>query len=186
MASYNSKTFKRLLNRPINYIKKRLTTKVGQREFVLTLRDLNYFDNISLSFINDYGKIIERVFNTIDYTDRVIRPHGEKWTSNDVTDLLLKVFDAYDFEKLRYNMDKKLIISKQYSVNQVRLTDQVNLFINEALDGNDKYNILSVIDKSELVKWRYRNLVKENLNEVDLPYFPEEYRDMISLLFYKK
>lgn len=91
------------------------------------------------------------------------RQPGDKWTTEMVALFLLKVFNAYDFDKLKYIMEDKLVIEKQFAIDQIGISDKVNLFMNETLK-TDKYNLLiyGLVTREQLLKWKYRSLIKES------------------------
>lgn len=91
------------------------------------------------------------------------RQPGDKWTTEMVALFLLKVFNAYDFDKLKYIMEDKLVIEKQFAIDQIGISDKVNLFMNETLK-TDKYHLLvyDLVTREQLLKWKYRSLIKES------------------------
>ena len=106
-----------------------------------------------------------------------------------VYDLLIKTFNSYDFKKARYDISKKEAICTQYSINPVRLTDQVNFFINNSIKSyfdpneNDKYKLLSdkLFSIYDLFKWKYRSIIKEG--KVDLSKIPDNHKEIVEKIF---
>ena len=128
-----------------------------------------------------------RFLEIITTNNESLRKQGDKWDTEMVTLFLLKVFKAYDFDKLKYIMKDKLVIEKQFLIPQLGITDKVNLFINETLK-TDKYNILSLglISRKQLLRWKYRSLIKESEREkINLDSLNKEDREIIINLFYK-
>lgn len=128
-----------------------------------------------------------RFLEIITTNNESLRKQGDKWDTEMVTLFLLKAFKAYDFDKLKYIMKDKLVIEKQFLIPQLVITDKVNLFINETLK-TDKYNILSLglISRKQLLRWKYRSLIKESEREkINLDSLNKEDREIIINLFYK-
>lgn len=128
-----------------------------------------------------------RFLEIITTNNESLRKQGDKWDTEMVTLFLLKAFKAYDFDKLKYIMKDKLVIEKQFLIPQLGITDKVNLFINETLK-TDKYNILSLglISRKQLLRWKYRSLIKESEREkINLDSLNKEDREIIINLFYK-
>ena len=128
-----------------------------------------------------------RFLEIITTNNESLRKQGDKWDTEMVTLFLLKAFKAYDFDKLKYIMKDKLVIEKQFLIPQLGITDKVNLFINETLKI-DKYNILSLglISRKQLLRWKYRSLIKESEREkINLDSLNKEDREIIINLFYK-
>lgn len=128
-----------------------------------------------------------RFLEIITTNNESLRKQGDKWDTEMVTLFLLKAFKAYDFDKLKYIMKDKLVIEKQFLIPQLGITDKVNLFINETLK-TDKYNILSLglILRKQLLRWKYRSLIKESEREkINLDSLNKEDREIIINLFYK-
>lgn len=128
-----------------------------------------------------------RFLEIITTNNESLRKQGNKWDTEMVTLFLLKAFKAYDFDKLKYIMKDKLVIEKQFLIPQLGITDKVNLFINETLK-TDKYNILSLglISRKQLLRWKYRSLIKESEREkINLDSLNKEDREIIINLFYK-
>lgn len=128
-----------------------------------------------------------RFLEIITTNNELLRKQGDKWDTEMVTLFLLKAFKAYDFDKLKYIMKDKLVIEKQFLIPQLGITDKVNLFINETLK-TDKYNILSLglISRKQLLRWKYRSLIKESEREkINLDSLNKEDREIIINLFYK-
>lgn len=128
-----------------------------------------------------------RFLEIIITNNESLRKQGDKWDTEMVTLFLLKAFKAYDFDKLKYIMKDKLVIEKQFLIPQLGITDKVNLFINETLK-TDKYNILSLglISRKQLLRWKYRSLIKESEREkINLDSLNKEDREIIINLFYK-
>lgn len=137
-------------------------------------RDLEN-SNIRLNEIN-YNKQneIEILLNLLvnNCSLYVLRKPKEKWTKEIIVLFLLKCFSIYDFTKMRYiSAHEKEIIGDIFSVNEIRLSDQINLFVNQTLK-EDKYKILEnqLISREVLLKWKYRHLLKEDpdLNVIEL------------------
>lgn len=141
---------------PLNHVFDKLKSKNQELEeenkiLVNKLEDINleltYFLNLLANSCSLY----------------ILRRPKELWTREIVTLFLLKSFEEYNFEKCRFSsIHKKEIIADCFSVNEIRITDQVNLFVNQILKEN-KYNIKDVlISEEKLLKWKYRLLLKED------------------------
>ncbi|WP_299996559.1 hypothetical protein [uncultured Clostridium sp.] len=93
----------------------------------------------------------------------ILRKPKEVWTREVISLFLLKSFNIYNFEKCRFSsMHEKEIVADCFSVNEARLTDQINLFVNQILKEN-KYNIKdTLISEKDLLRWKYRLLLKED------------------------
>ena len=62
----------------------------------------------------------------------ILRKPKEVWTREVISLFLLKSFNIYNFEKCRFSsMHEKEIVADCFSVNEARLTDQINLFVNQ-------------------------------------------------------
>lgn len=115
-----------------------------------------------------------------------LRSANDKWTTEMVCIFLLKVFDSYDFDKLKYIMEKKLVLEDQFLISHLGISDKVNFFVNETLK-TDRYFLLkyNLISKEQLLKWKYRALVKESERKsFDLDKLNEEDKVIIQKLFY--
>lgn len=115
-----------------------------------------------------------------------LRSANDKWTIEMVCIFLLKVFDSYDFDKLKYIMEKKLVLEDQFLISHIGISDKANFFINETLK-TDKYLLLkyNLISKEQLLKWKYRALVKESERKsFDLDKLNEEDKIIVQKLFY--
>lgn len=115
-----------------------------------------------------------------------LRSANDKWTIEMVCIFLLKVFDSYDFDKLKYIMEKKLVLEDQFLISHIGISDKVNFFVNKTLE-TDKYLLLkyNLISKEQLLKWKYRALVKESERKsFDLDKLNEEDKIIVQKLFY--
>ena len=92
-----------------------------------------------------------------------LRKPKEVWTRETVALFLLKSFSIYNFDKCRFiSTHQKEIVADIFSVNEIRITDQVNLFVNQILKEN-KYNIKdALIPEHQLLRWKYRLILKED------------------------
>lgn len=89
----------------------------------------------------------------------ILRQPKELWKREIIALFLLKSFSIYDYKKCRFrSMEEKQKVADVFSVNQIRLSDQINLFVNEILRG--KYNLTELVPEAYLLRWKYRLILK--------------------------
>lgn len=195
---YNRNVLKRKMNRVIKYLDKYNLSNDEKVKELLNITPLlkNYYDDEINSFSEHANYQIKRIRSKQDILDKIInlscklgtlREPKEKWTKEVIVLFLLRSFNAYDFKKRKYDKESKLKIASDFSVSEIRLTDQVNYFVNECLN-EDKYGLLldDLIQVSKLIKWKYRFLYNEkdrkefNIDTVER----SRDRKIISKLFY--
>lgn len=114
------------------------------------------FENLEYFFKEKEAIKVEA--HVLDYQTPKLRNSGDLWTTELVYDFLLKVFDSYDFEHLRFDPDRKRRIANQFDLTIEYITNQANLFVNKTLQS-DKYELLkrNLFTEVELTNWKTRN-----------------------------
>lgn len=143
--------------------------------------------NYQISRLRKKQDILENIIK-ISCKSEQLREPKERWTKEVIVLFLLRSFNAYNFNKKKYDKDLKSKIANEFSVSEIRLTDQVNYFVNETLN-EDKYGLLlnDLIPVSKLIKWKYRFLYDEKERKefnIDTVKCTRD-RKIISKLFYE-